>query len=120
MGLVGKLDTAGQAVLEQVSRIAEAVIGPAAAAMDQEARFPKEGLQVLCSVGRLGLGSVPYASASASSRWWSGPSSPMPATDASGVSSPAGVLCPRKACVTWNHGSLLFGPYVADKGTVAP
>jgi alkylation response protein AidB-like acyl-CoA dehydrogenase len=55
MGFEGKLDAAGQTALEQVSRVAEAVIGPAAAATDREVRFPTEGLQALRSAGLLGL-----------------------------------------------------------------
>jgi alkylation response protein AidB-like acyl-CoA dehydrogenase len=55
MGFEGKLDAAGQAALEQVSRVAEAVIGPAAAAIDQEGRFPTEALQALRGAGLLGL-----------------------------------------------------------------
>lgn len=53
MANMWKLDADGQALLEKASQVASDVIGPAAAAIDAEGKFPKEGIEALRAAGLL-------------------------------------------------------------------
>ncbi len=53
MANMWKLDADGQALLEKASQVASDVIGPAAAAIDAEGKFPKEGIDALRAAGLL-------------------------------------------------------------------
>lgn len=48
-----RLDVDGLALLEKASGVASQVVGPAAAAVDAEGRFPKEGIEALRTAGLL-------------------------------------------------------------------
>lgn len=56
-----KLAQSGQEVLAQVDKIARDVVGPAAASVDAEARYPAEAFQALKEAGLLGLVIAPEA-----------------------------------------------------------
>lgn len=54
-----KLDSAGQNLLDRVNEITQTTIGPAAAEIDQQGRFPNENIAALRQAGLLGLLSAP-------------------------------------------------------------